>query len=307
MPALGLGTWQSEPGEVGAAVRQAIEIGYRHIDCAPIYGNEPEVGQAIAAAISDGVVLREDLWITSKLWNNTHARADVVPALAQTLEDLQLDYLDLYLIHWPIALKEGVPFPETGADFLSLDDRPLEETWRGLQEGRAAGLCRHIGVSNFSAHKIQALLDCEGLGPEVNQVELHPFLQQNALLRFCTDHHVVLTGYSPLGSQARPARLKPEGEPVLLEDDAIQAVAARLGATSAQVVLAWAIQRGTSVIPKSVRRERLAENLEAANLVLTDEHMATIAHLDRHRRYISGEFWAKEGSPYTLENLWDEA
>jgi len=307
MPALGLGTWQSEPGEVGAAVREALAIGYRHIDCSPIYGNEREVGEAIATAIGDGAMAREDLWVTSKLWNNAHASADVVPALRRTLEDLQLDYLDLYLVHWPVALREGVPFPETGADLLSLDERPLEETWRGMQQARDAGLSRHIGVSNFSEAKIRTLLDCEGVGPEVNQVELHPYLQQPPLLRFCSAHEIVVTGYSPLGSQARPARLKPEGEPVLLDDPVIHAIASRHAGTPAQVVLAWAIQRGTVVIPKSVRAERLRENLDAATLVLGEKDMSLIADLDRHRRYISGEFWAQEGSPYTVAALWDEA
>ena len=306
MPGVGLGTWKSAPGEVGRAVRAAIELGYRHIDCAPIYENEPEVGEAIAGCISDGVVARDDLWVTSKLWNDAHARDAVVPALERTLDDLRLDYVDLYLIHWPVALRDHVALPETGDDFLPLAERPLEDTWLGMEEVRAAGLARHIGVSNFSVRKIEALRAGADVAPEANQVELHPYLAQPALVEYCAAHDVVVTGYSPLGSRDRPERLVVAGEPVLLEDPLLEAIAHDHDATPAQVALAWALRRGTSVIPKSVRPERLEENLEAATLTLRETDMDRLDGLDRHRRYISGAFWAKEGSSYTVETLWDE-
>ena len=153
MPALGLGTWKSAPGEVGAAVREAIRLGYRHIDCAPIYGNEQEVGAALAAAVAAGEVTRDELWITSKLWNDRHAEADVVPALRQTLADLGLERLDLFLVHWPVALKKGRVMPDGAGDFVSLDELPLEETWRGMEAALEAGLTRTIGVSNCSVKK----------------------------------------------------------------------------------------------------------------------------------------------------------
>lgn len=307
MPALGLGTWKSEPGVVGEAVNVALELGYRHIDCAAIYGNQAEIGAALADALAAGLVHRSDLWITSKLWNNSHGQAQVIPALQKTLADLRLDYLDLYLIHWPVPLKPEVGLPQTGADFISLVDQPLADTWAGMQAAQAQGLCRHIGVSNFSVAKLQSLQAVAGTPPEMNQIELHPYLQQPQMLAFCQEAEILVTAYSPLGSQDRPALLKMPDEPVLLDDSQIAAIASDHTCTPAQILLAWALQRGTAVIPKSVNRGRLQENLDAAQLTLTDAEMAAIASLDKHRRYVDGVFWTLPGSPFTLESLWDEA
>lgn len=306
LPALGLGTWKSQPGEVGAAVRAALEIGYRHIDCAWIYGNEAEVGEALADALGDGLVTRDELWITSKLWNDRHATEDVLPAIEETLSALRLDHLDLYLVHWPVALKPGKHMPESADDMLPLEELPLAETWAGMESTVDAGLARHIGVSNFSAAKIAALAEDARMKPEVNQVELHPYLAQRELLATCAEHGVVVTAYSPLGSPDRPASMLQEGEPVLLEDPGVGAVAARHDATPAQVLIAWALARGTSVIPKSVSPERLRENFMAQELELTEADMAELDALDRHRRYVTGAFWGKHGGPYTLSYLWDE-
>ncbi|MGB5586644.1 MAG: aldo/keto reductase, partial [Gammaproteobacteria bacterium] len=145
MPALGLGTWKSDPGIVSSVVREAIGIGYRHFDCAPIYGNEAEIGQAINAAIRAGDVRREELWITSKLWNSDHARADVGPAIERTLRDLNLEYLDLYLIHWPVAFRPGISFPQEPAEYLSASQAPISQTWAGMEQIASRGLCRTIG------------------------------------------------------------------------------------------------------------------------------------------------------------------
>lgn len=305
IPALGLGTWKSEPGKVYEAIKTAIQMGYRHIDCAPIYKNEPEVGQGLKEVIASGIVKRSELWITSKLWNNAHKAEEVIPALQQTLSDLQLDYLDLFLIHWPIAFKKEVSFPQKADDYFSLDEVPLAETWQGMESALKQGLCKHIGVSNFSQKKIAALSQDATQKPEVNQVEAHPYLQQKQLLDYCSSEGILLTAYSPLGSGDRTPGMKRQDEPSLLKQPLIEEIAASKGLSAAQVLIAWAITRNTVVIPKSVNPERLKENLDAASIVLTTEEMETIEGLNRDYRFVDGSFWELPGGPYTVSNLWD--
>ena len=306
LPLLGLGTWKSDPGLVGSAVREAIRQGYRHIDCASIYGNEPEVGAAIRDAIAAGEVTREELWITSKLWCNSHGRENVEPALRKTLADLGLEWLDLYRIHWPVAIDPAVGFPRSASEVLPPSAERLRATWAGMEAVQEAGLTRHIGVSNYSIRKLQDLLEHGRLRPEVNQVELHPLLQQPQLVAFCNAHGIHLTAYSPLGSGDRPAQLKAADEPVLLENPVIAAIAAEHGCTAAQVLLAWHLSRGIATIPKSVRAERLRENLAAAVIELSPADQERIAALDQGLRLVDGFFWLMEGSPWTLQSLWDE-
>ena len=305
MPVLGLGTWKSEAGQVYAAVREAIRLGYRHIDCAMIYGNEVEVGNAIRDAINEGQVTRKELWITSKLWGNAHGRDNVEGALKKTLQDLGLDYLDLYQIHWPIPLKPSAVFPSSAADFELPAEVPIQSTWEGMEAAVSAGLTRHIGVSNFSAKKLRDLLPHCKIKLEVNQVELHPLLQQPELVAYCASQGIHMTAYSPLGSSDRPDFLKAPDAPVLLDNPVIKSIAQGRGCTPAQVLLAWHIQRGISVIPKSVTPSRLCENLAAAEIELSQADLNQIAGLDQNYRLIDGSFWVMEGGPWIVQTIWD--
>ncbi len=301
MPAFGLGTWKSKPGEVYDAVKVALSAGYRHIDCAAVYGNENEVGQAIEDSLNAGVITRDELWVTSKLWNNAHLFDDVRPALEQTLADLRLDFIDLYLIHWPIAFRPGVGFPAGPEDWLTLKEAPLEKTWEAMIEVKKAGLTAQIGVSNMGPERIE-LLTGVGEAPAVNQVESHPHLQQRDLLEFCSNRDIVLTAYSPLGSTDREHRK--DDEPALLEHPIICEIAEELDASAAQILIKWAVERGTVVIPKSVNPGRIEENLASLELSLTDEQMKAIAEMDKGYRYLDGEFFTKKGSPYSADGIW---
>ena len=300
MPILGLGTFRSEPNEVYNAVLSAIKIGYRHIDCAAAYGNEKEVGNAIAEAIKQGLVTREDLWVTSKLWNASHGEENVVPALNQTLGDLQLDYLDLYLIHWPVALKKGTEMPEKASDFVPLSEVQLTSTWKGMEAALEQGLTKHIGVSNFNENQLKEIIETAVHQPEMNQVEMHPFLQQEALQSFCVQNDILLTAYAPLGS------LVDENSTLrLLENDTIKNIAKARHMSPAQVALAYTMQRGIAVIPKSINEERLLQNLETLNHTLTEEDMALLKDLDKGHRFIDGKFWEVDNGPYTADSIWN--
>ena len=306
MPILGLGTWKADPGEVGAAVTEAIKLGYRHLDCAAIYGNEAEIGAALQELFAAGTVRREELWVTSKLWNNAHGKSQVPEALRKTLDDLKLDALDLYLVHWPVATRPDVVYPSKPEHFVSLAELPLTETWAGMEACVSEALARHIGVSNFCSDHLEELCQAAAIRPEMNQVELHPYLQQPELVEYCRKKSIHLTAYSPLGSMDRPDVLKRADEPSLLENGTVTEIAAAHGCSPAQVLLRFAIERDTAVIPKSTNPARLAENLKAAELALTSGDMAALSGLDTGFRYVDGSFWTIEGSPYTLEDLWGE-
>ncbi len=296
---IGLGTWKSEKGAVKDAVIEAIKCGYKHIDCAAIYGNEKEIGEALTFVFSNNIVKRDELFITSKLWNDQHKEEDVLPALKKTLSDLQLEYIDLYLMHWPVAMKKDAE----QAEFLSLEDVPLLETWNAMIDAKNKGLVKHLGVSNFSIKKINHLNENSNHKVEMNQVEIHPFLSQNELKTFCDKEQILMTAYAPLGSTDRNS--KKDSEPNPLTNEIISQLASKKDCSNAQIVIAWLQARGITAIPKSTNKGRIQENLNADKIELNNEEMKQMNDLDKHYRLIDGSFWT-DNPHYTKENLWDE-
>ena len=295
MPALGLGTWKIPRDVCAETVHAAIAAGYRHLDCACDYGNEVEVGQGIARAIDEGIVTREDLWITSKLWNTYHRPEHVEPAIRRTLSDLGVAYLDLYLIHFPISLR-FVPFevryppewvfdPQAEPARMEFDDVPIATTWAAMEGLSRAGLTRNIGVCNMTTGFLMDLLASTSIPPVVLQVEAHPYLTQERLVRFAAQYDIAVTAFSPLGAGSYISLGMAQASQSALEDPVVRAIADRRGASPAQVVLAWGIQRGTSVIAKSSSAARLRENLGAAALTLSEDDMAAISGLNQDRRF----------------------
>jgi diketogulonate reductase-like aldo/keto reductase len=309
MPVVGLGTFGSDSvsGEtVAEAVLEAARVGYRHFDCASVYGNEPLIGHSLRAILRSGV-RREDLWVTSKLWNDRHGERDVVPSCERSLRDLQLDYLDLYLVHWPFP-----NFHPPGCDVTarSADARPYVHesymrTWRQMESLVERGLVRHIGTSNMTIAKLELVLRDARVRPATNEMELHPHFQQPQLFRYVVEHGIVPIGYSPIGSPGRPERDRTPGDTVDTEDPVIVGIAERLGVHPAVVCVKWAIQRGHVPIPFSVRRSHSLANLRAAvTEPLAAEDMAAIAGIDRNCRLIKGQvFLWREGQSW--EDLWD--
>ncbi|KAF8244840.1 Aldo/keto reductase [Wilcoxina mikolae CBS 423.85] len=281
IPAVGLGTWLSAPGEVRGAVKAALEAGYRHIDAAAIYNNETEVGQGI----KDSSVPRSEIFLTSKLWNNDRHAKDVEKALDASLKRLDTDYLDLYLIHWPVNFASGESrFPQTPSGAIDLADIPISETWGAMEKLVDSGKVKAVGVSNFNERRIDELLVTAKVVPAVNQIEAHPWLQQKQLKEWHDRKGIHITAYSPLGNNIY-------GKPRVLDDPAIQEIASSVGegVDSAQVLIAWAVQRGTSVVPKSVTVKRIESNFR--KVYLSDEAMEKLSSLDKNQRYNAPIDW----------------
>lgn len=308
LPPVGLGLWKSKPGEVGEAIKVALACGYRLLDGAAAYSNEKEVGDALAECLRDGVVARGELFVVSKLFNTHHVwhedRSRPAAALAKTLADLRLPYLDLYLMHWPVAfeqtdlasigglrLKDGTPNPKLVMEFEYV------ETWREMLQMKRQGKVRHLGVCNFNVEMLKTLMEeFPDDAPEVNQVELHPYLAQPELVDFCREHGIKLMAYSPLGSAdsysgtSFPKRgtgrfACPHGGNPLLQNELVAEVAARHNLTPAQILVAWSVKKGFCCLPKSVNPSRIAQNLEGASFSLDEEDMERLEALDCDFRY----------------------
>ncbi len=304
MPSLGLGTWKIPEPLAPDLVREAVRVGWRHFDCACDYGNERAVGAGLASALGERLCRREDLWITSKLWNTYHEPRHVRAAAERSLNDLKLDAIDLYLVHFPISLA-FVPFdvryppgwfhdPQAAAPAMKPIRVPLAETWGAMEELLRAGLVKWIGVCNFGISLLRDLLAYAAIRPAVLQVEMHPYLTQERLLRYCREERIAMTAFSPFGADSYlPLGMAGPGESVLGEP-AVMAVAYRHGRTPAQIVLRWAVQRGTVAIPKTQQPARLKENLAVFDFALGDDEMQNLSALNRNRRFNDpGEFCEK--------------
>mmetsp|Transcript_6066 Transcript_6066/g.7520 ORF Transcript_6066/g.7520 Transcript_6066/m.7520 type:complete len:346 (-) Transcript_6066:144-1181(-) len=303
MPLFGLGTWKSIPeSKVTDAVNCAIRIGYRHIDCARIYGNEREIGEVLKDHFNNGLK-REDIFISSKLFNDNHAPPDGPPirGLEISLKNLGLNYLDAFLIHWPFANTKDRPATPFSAECWSF-------TYKVLSECELQGLTHSIGVCNATIFKLKELLRLCVLNrtrkPAINQVELHPYLQQPKLVEFCHLNNIAVTASMPLGSPERPDRYKRDDDPLPLHNDVIKSIAKEIGCSTAQVIIRWHLQNGVICIPKATEEWMIKENLDALNITLNEDQMNRIYKIDKHHRFMRAENMRWE-EDMRWEEMWD--
>ena len=309
MPAVGLGTFGSDhvsPQEVADAVKYAASIGYRHFDCASVYGNEERIGHAFDEVFANGI-RREDVWITSKLWNDRHGENDVIPSCEKSLKDLQLDYLDLYLIHWPFPNHHppGCDVSARNPHAVPYIHENYMRTWRKMEELVDRGLVRNIGTSNMTIPKMKLLLRDARIKPVANEMELHPHFQQPEFFQFLIKQRIQPIGYSPIGSPGRPERDRTPEDTSPIEDPAIVEIGRRLGIHPAVVCIKWAVQRGQVPIPFSTNPKNILSNLRGVlGEPLSAEDMAAIAKLDRNCRLIKGQVFLWKNNQ-SWEDLWD--
>lgn len=292
IPLLGWGSFTLQGDKCRDATQSAVQAGYRHIDTAVTYGNEAEVGAGLKPHLESGNVRREDLFVTTKLWSNQHARDAVVPALQESLKKLGLTYVDLFLVHWPVTDQHGPTL-----------EPPMQETWEGMQDAVDRNLTRSIGVSNFSPEKIDEWFSDARIYPAVNQVEVHPHWRNDRTIQFCKDKNIHVTAYAPLSSPGNMGQF-----PNDLQHPAVLEVANSAGKTPAQVLLRWGLQHGGSVIPKSTSLQHQEENLGAVGWELSQDDFETISNITSQMRYFEGNGlgYSPEGPWHTYEELWNE-
>jgi diketogulonate reductase-like aldo/keto reductase len=309
MPAIGLGTFGSDHVShraVADAVKYAASIGYRHFDCASVYGNEGEIGK-VFKDLFQNELRREEVWITSKLWNDKHGEDDVIASCEKSLADLQIDYLDLYLVHWPFPNHHppGCDISARNPQAVPYIHENYMRTWRKMEELVDRGLVRHIGTSNMTIPKIELLLRDAKIKPVANEMELHPHFQQPQFFNYLVERGIQPIGFSPIGSPGRPERDRTPEDTSPIEDPGIIEIAHRLGLHPAVVCIKWAVQRGQVPIPFSANPRNILGNLLGViSEPLTQREMDTIAKLDRNCRLIKAHVFLWKDNQ-TWEDLWD--